>query len=59
MVTDIYFGCLVRVGIDHNAGRKPWANALRLISRNAVSVRFCPTYVPRRVGDRQPYRSRK
>jgi hypothetical protein len=26
-----------RTGIDHNMGRKPWASALRLISRNALA----------------------
>jgi hypothetical protein len=25
------------VGVDHNMGRKPWAKALRLISRNALA----------------------
>jgi hypothetical protein len=26
-----------RLGVDHNMGRKPWAKALRLISRNALA----------------------
>ncbi|MCF7963385.1 MAG: hypothetical protein K9M08_21810, partial [Pirellula sp.] len=30
-------GTSLNLGVDHNMDRKPWAKALRLISRNALA----------------------